>query len=93
MAKYDLTEAEAWTIITQSVNFGMTQVVDGNWGVHAVIPKSIFEGVTRPCSGEGIPVDATGEEEIESEETSDARGISLFVSPFALALVVQLLLI
>ena len=43
MAEYNLTEAEAWTIITQGVNFGITQVVDGNWGVHAVIPKSIFE--------------------------------------------------
>jgi hypothetical protein len=43
MAEYNLTEAEAWTIITQGVNFGITQVVDGNWGVHAVIPKAIFE--------------------------------------------------
>jgi hypothetical protein len=42
-AEYNLTEAEAWTIITQGVNFGITQVVDGNWGVHAVIPKAIFE--------------------------------------------------
>lgn len=47
MAKYDLTEAETWTIITQAVNFGMTQLVDGNWGMHALIPKSIFEGVER----------------------------------------------
>ncbi len=22
----------------------MTQLVDGNWGVHAVVPKVIFEG-------------------------------------------------
>ena len=22
----------------------MTQLVDGNWGVHAVVPKAIFEG-------------------------------------------------
>ena len=29
MAKYGLTEAEAWTIITQGVNFGFTQLVDG----------------------------------------------------------------
>lgn len=43
IAEYNLTEAEAWTIITQGVNFGITQVVDGNWGVHAVIPKAIFE--------------------------------------------------
>jgi acetamidase/formamidase len=27
-----------------AVDFGVTQVVDGNWGVHAVIRKSIFAG-------------------------------------------------
>jgi acetamidase/formamidase len=43
MAQYNLTEAEATTIITQGVDFAMTQLVDGNWGVHAVVPKAIFE--------------------------------------------------
>jgi hypothetical protein len=47
MAKYSLTVYEAWTIITQAVNFGITQLVDGNWGIHAIIPKRIFEGVER----------------------------------------------
>ena len=47
MAKYKLTEYEAWTIITQAVDFGLSQLVDGNWGIHAVIPKAIFEGVER----------------------------------------------
>jgi len=42
MAEYDLTEAEVWSIVTQGVDFGLTQIVDGNWGVHAVIPKAIF---------------------------------------------------
>jgi hypothetical protein len=42
MAEYGLTEAEATTIITTGVDFSITQLVDGNWGVHAVIPKSIF---------------------------------------------------
>ena len=27
-----------------AVDFGITQVVDGNWGVHAVIKKSLFAG-------------------------------------------------
>jgi acetamidase/formamidase len=27
-----------------AVDFGITQVVDRNWGVHAVIKKSIFAG-------------------------------------------------
>lgn len=43
MAEYGLTEGEAWTVITQGVNFGMTQLVDGNWGVHAIVPKSVFD--------------------------------------------------
>ena len=54
MAEYSLTEAEAWTIITQGVNFGMTQLVDGNWGVHALIPKAIFESaeeLKESCDG------------------------------------------
>jgi len=42
MAQYGLTEPEANTIITQGVDFSVTQVVDGNWGVHSVIPKKIF---------------------------------------------------
>ena len=43
MRKYFLTEAEATTIITQAVDFSTTQLVDGNWGVHAVVPKKVFE--------------------------------------------------
>lgn len=35
-AEYGLTEYEAWTIITTGVDFATTQLVDGNWGVHAV---------------------------------------------------------
>lgn len=29
MMQYNLTEREAWTIVTQAVNFGFTQLVDG----------------------------------------------------------------
>jgi acetamidase/formamidase len=54
MAEYNITEAEAWTIITQGVNFGITQVVDGNWGVHAIIPKAIFEKA-EPSACPGDP--------------------------------------
>ena len=42
MLAYGLNEAEANTIITQAVDFGMTQLVDGNWGVHGIVPKAIF---------------------------------------------------
>ena len=27
-----------------AVDFGITQVVDGNWGVHAIVRKSLFTG-------------------------------------------------
>jgi len=47
MAEYGLTEYEATTIITNGVDFGMTQLVDGNWGVHSIIPKSVFVEVTE----------------------------------------------
>ena len=37
-----LTEDEAISLMSIAVDFGITQVVDGNWGVHAVIKKEIF---------------------------------------------------
>lgn len=52
MALYGLTEPEANTIITQGVDFAMTQVVDGNWGVHSVIPKKIFEPYEGASDGD-----------------------------------------
>ena len=39
-----LTEDEAISLISIGVDFGVTQVVDGNWGIHAVINKSLFAG-------------------------------------------------
>ena len=50
MNTYGVTEMEATTFITQGIDFGMTQLVDGNWGVHGIIPKAIFEGDT----GDGL---------------------------------------
>ena len=44
MNMYSLTDQEATTLITQGVDFGTTQLVDGNWGVHGVVPKIIFDG-------------------------------------------------
>ncbi|KAL7511295.1 hypothetical protein ACHAXN_008209 [Cyclotella atomus] len=43
MHAYGVTEIEANTLITQAVDFAMTQLVDGNWGVHSVIPKKVFD--------------------------------------------------
>ncbi|MDO9710909.1 acetamidase/formamidase family protein [Paracraurococcus lichenis] len=39
-----LTEDEAISLMSIAVDFGITQVVDGNWGVHAIIKKNIFAG-------------------------------------------------
>ena len=44
IVRRELTEDEAISLITVGVDFGITQVVDGNWGVHAVIKKDIFAG-------------------------------------------------
>ncbi|SOZ39854.1 protein of unknown function (plasmid) [Cupriavidus neocaledonicus] len=37
-----LREDEAVTLISVAVDFGITQVVNGNWGVHAIIRKALF---------------------------------------------------
>ena len=39
-----LTEDEAISLMSVAVDFGITQVVDGNWGVHAIIKKEVFAG-------------------------------------------------
>ena len=38
-----LSEDEAIALISAAVDFGVTQVVDGNWGVHAVLSKRLFQ--------------------------------------------------
>ena len=35
---------EAISLLSVGVDFAVTQVVDGNWGVHAVIRKALFSG-------------------------------------------------
>lgn len=42
MTTKGLTEDEAIALMSVAVDFGVTQVVDGNWGVHAVVKKEIF---------------------------------------------------
>ncbi len=43
MSVQGFSEDEAIAVISAAVDFGVTQVVDGNWGVHAIIRKAIFE--------------------------------------------------
>jgi acetamidase/formamidase len=42
MDAYELSEDEALSLMSLAVDFGITQVADGNLGVHATIEKSIF---------------------------------------------------
>ena len=42
MTTKGLTEDEAISLMSIGVDFGITQVVDGNWGIHAIVRKEIF---------------------------------------------------
>ena len=42
MTTQKLNEDEAVSLISVGVDFGITQVVDGNWGVHAIMKKGMF---------------------------------------------------
>ncbi len=44
MNTQELTEDEAIALMSAAVDFGVTQVVDGNWGVHAIVSKRLFAG-------------------------------------------------
>jgi NitT/TauT family transport system substrate-binding protein len=37
-----LSEDEAISLMSVAVDFGVSQVVDANWGIHAVLKKAIF---------------------------------------------------
>jgi acetamidase/formamidase len=42
MTVHRLSEDEAISLLSVAADFGITQVVDGNWGVHGSIRKRIF---------------------------------------------------
>lgn len=44
MKAHGLSEDEAISLLSVAVDFGITQVVDGNIGVHAVVRKAVFPG-------------------------------------------------
>jgi acetamidase/formamidase len=44
MTTQGLSEDEAISLMSVAADFGVTQVVDGNWGVHGVIEKRVFAG-------------------------------------------------
>ncbi len=43
-----LTEDEAISLLAVGVDFGVSQVVNGNWGVHAIIRKAMFTSGEEP---------------------------------------------
>ncbi|MET0877141.1 MAG: acetamidase/formamidase family protein [Tardiphaga sp.] len=43
-----LSEDEAIALMSAAVDFGVTQVVDGNWGVHAILSKRVFGDASSP---------------------------------------------
>jgi hypothetical protein len=51
MGGMDLSEDEAYSLMSVSADFGITQVVDGNWGVHALIDKGQFGDSERKAVG------------------------------------------
>lgn len=51
MATFDLSEDEAISLISVGVDFGITQVADGNWGVHAIVRKEMFAEDRRCLTG------------------------------------------
>ena len=42
MTTQEMSEDEAISLMSVAVDFGVTQVVDGNWGVHGVVSKSVL---------------------------------------------------
>ncbi len=42
MTAHRMSEDEAIALLSVAADFGITQVVDGNWGVHGSIRKSVF---------------------------------------------------
>jgi len=43
MSAHSLSEDEAISLISVGVDFGISQVANGNWGVHAVVRKAMFK--------------------------------------------------
>ena len=44
MTLRNLSEDEAISLLSVGVDFGISQVANGNWGVHAIIRKAMFTG-------------------------------------------------
>src|SRR5437016_9075061 len=54
VAEKKLSRDDAYMLASVAVDFAITQLVDGNKGVHAMIPKSLFTG-SGPGGARGGP--------------------------------------
>lgn len=58
------SESEVRTMLTAGADFGITQVVDGNWGTHCVLPKWVLNPTSSAYSasnmcGTSVPLSNT----------------------------------
>lgn len=67
MDAWDLIEEETIAIMTMSVDFGVTQVVDGNWGAHATIPKFVFDDEMTMYDYSCTPSKTAGRRNLKTE--------------------------
>eukprot|EP00977_Amphora_coffeiformis_P030028 scaffold44333_cov214-Amphora_coffeaeformis.AAC.2 len=72
MDAWDLTEEETIAVMTMSVDFGVTQVVDGNWGAHASIPKFVFNDDDTPFDYTCTTSKTPGRRFLQTEESSSS---------------------
>ena len=73
MEAWGLIEEETIAIMTTSVDFGVTQVVDGNWGAHATIPKFVFDKSDTPFDYTCATSKTAGRRHLKEQETSTRR--------------------
>jgi acetamidase/formamidase len=69
----DLTEEETIAMMATAVDFGITQVVDGNWGVHADIDKWIFDTTDAPYDYSCTTSKSAGRRRSRKLERNDRR--------------------
>jgi len=77
MQQKGMTEDEAITLLSTAADFGITQLVDGNWGAHVSIPLSVLGEADMPSADNGCPATPVT---IESTSTSDSASSSSLVS-------------
>jgi acetamidase/formamidase len=85
MDTMDLIEEETIALMATAVDFGITQVVDGNWGVHADIDKWVFEEEDTPYNYACTTSKTGARRSLAGKEADDRRSMlekhGLFFNP------------